>query len=214
MRPDRWAVVAESDRVQWDCEPLEHVGPLRFGMSQRKATAAMDAQGFASDASAIANFGPFGQVRVKFRKTEGASGRNGSWKTSFADALEVLLTGSLGQVDVVAYFVDSIGLTCVAVDARSGPQVTLDGIRLIGRRPSELANEIAVHLKKVGKGVEITVDGEVSHSDWGMFPRPQRAGDVLLTRAVFGRPNSWAYTTFDCIPADEWKSHRVIASSG
>ena len=80
MRPDRWAVVAESDRVQWDCEPLERVGPLRFGMSQRKATAAMDAQGFASDASAIANFGPFGQVRVKF--SPAASVRWMSWLTS------------------------------------------------------------------------------------------------------------------------------------
>jgi hypothetical protein len=37
-----------------------------------------------------------------------------------------------------------------------------------------------------------------------MYPRAQRAGDVLLTRLVFGRPNDWASTMYDCIPADEW----------
>jgi len=43
-----------------------------------------------------------------------------------------------------------------------------------------------------------------------MLPRAQRAGDAVLTRAVFGRPNAWAYTTFDCIPGDEWNSHRGL----
>src|SRR5262249_29770600 len=120
---------------------------------------------------------------------------------------------SAGQRDVVAYFVDSIGLTCIAVDARTGPQVTLDGIRLIGRRPSELAGEITAYLESTGRDIEFTPEGEVSCHEWGMLPRAQRAGDVLLTRAVFGRPNSWANTMFDCIPADEWVSHRVNGSS-
>lgn len=149
----------------------------------------MDTQGFTPDASPISNFGPHGQVRVRFNRTQPAS---------------------TGHADVVAYFVDSIGLTCIAVDARTGPQVTLHGIRLIGRRPSELAKAIAAHLANTGKRITITEDGEISHSDWGMYPRPQRVGDVLLTRAVFGRPNSWAYTTFDCIPGDEWKGLPVI----
>lgn len=138
MWSDLWPVVAESDRVQWGLEPLERVGPLRFGMGQQEATAAMSAQGFTSRAYAISNFGPFGQVRAEFRRTEGAR---------------------TGQVDVVAYFVESIGLTCVAVEARTGPQVTVDGIRLIGRRPSELSR---------------------------------------------------AYTTFDCIPGDEWNNRRGL----
>ncbi|MFF5157738.1 hypothetical protein ACFY3N_16030 [Streptomyces sp. NPDC000348] len=147
----------------------------------------MDARAFTSDAAPIEDFGPFEQTRVRFRKAD-ASGH---------------------QADVVAYFVDSIGLTCVVVDARMGPQVVLDGIRLIGRRPSELAGEISAHLEGLGRTISITPEGEISSEDWGMLPRAQRAGDVLLTRAVFGRPNSWANTAFDCIPADEWVTHRV-----
>jgi hypothetical protein len=191
MSPDRWAVAKESDRVRWDCEPLARVGPLRFGMALREAAAAMDAHGFTSDTSPIANHGPFRQLRVQFRRTDHAS---------------------TGQADVVAYFVDSIGLTCITVDARTGPQVTLDGIRLIGRRPSELASEIAEHLRDIGKTLQFTPERDISSEEWGMLPRAQRAGDALLTRAVFGRPNSWAYTMDDCIPADEWESHPVIGS--
>ncbi|WP_367325721.1 hypothetical protein [Streptomyces sp. HUAS ZL42] len=192
MWPDQWAVIAESDREQWDFEPLERVGPLQFGVSLPEAIAAMEARGFASDTSPIRNFGPFEQVRAQFRKAEAAASR----------------------VDVVAYFVDSIGLTCVVVDARTGPQVALDGIRLIGRRPSELADEISAHLEELGEVIGITPEGEISSPEWGMMPRAQRAGDVLLTRAVFGRPNSWANTMFDSIPADEWVGHCVIGSSG
>lgn len=187
MWPDQWAVTAESDRDRWDCEPLERVGPLRFGVSPQDAITAMAAQAFTSDAAPIENFGPLTQTRVRFRKA-GASG---------------------DQVDVAAYFVDSIGLTCVVVDARTGPQVVLDGIRLIGRRPSELAEEISTHLEGLGRTISITPEGEISSEEWGMLPRAQRAGDVLLTRAVFGKPNSWANTMFDCIPADEWVVHRV-----
>ncbi|MFJ8647799.1 hypothetical protein ACIRNI_16965 [Streptomyces sp. NPDC093546] len=161
-------------------------------MSLADAIAVMQAWGYTSDASPMGNFGPLEQVRAQFRKADACAGR----------------------VDVVAYFVDSIGLTCVVVDARTGPQVTLEGIRLVGRKPSELAHEISAHLEELGKAIEITPEGELSSPEWGMVPRAQRAGDVLLTRAVFGRPNSWANTMFDCIPADEWVGHRVVGSFG
>ncbi|MEU7472118.1 hypothetical protein AB0A94_26970 [Streptomyces sp. NPDC044984] len=95
------------------------------------------------------------------------------------------------------------------MDARTGPQAVLDGIRLIGRRPSELAGEISAHLEGLGRTISITPEGEISSEDRGMLPRAQRAGDVLLTRAVFGRPNSCADTASDCVPADERVAHRV-----
>jgi len=96
----------------------------------------MDAQGFTSHAYAISDFGPHGQVRAEFRTTEGAR---------------------IWQVDVVAYFVDSIGLTRVVVDARTGPQVTADGIRLIGRRPSERAATAALSALESAAGHDILV---------------------------------------------------------
>jgi hypothetical protein len=136
-------------------------------MALQEATDAMDARGFTSDTSPIADFGRLGQARAQFRRTD---------------------RPFTGQVDVVAYFVDSIGLACVTVDAGTGPQVTLDGIRLIGRRPSELASEIAEDVHDIGRTLQFTPEGEISSQEWGMLPRAQRVGDVLLTRAVLGSP--------------------------
>ncbi|MCX5363305.1 hypothetical protein OG864_31930 [Streptomyces sp. NBC_00124] len=183
MWPDPWAVVAESDRAQWDYVPLERVGPLRFGMSPQEAAVAMEAGGYASDsATEITKFARLQQLRTRFRGVD---------------------TPPYGA-DVVAYYVDSMGLTCIAVDALSGPQVTFDGIRLIGRPPSELAAELTVYLEKTGRDLEFTTEGDVGSQELGMNPRAQRAGDVLLTRLVFGRPNDWAHTLYDCVPAEEW----------
>ncbi|WP_336116506.1 hypothetical protein [Streptomyces sp. PTD9-10] len=183
MWSDPWAVVAEADRVQWRYIPLESVGPLHFGMSLKEAVATMEGLGFTSEPVRVGGrFGPHGQSAVEFRTAD---------RPAY-------------QVDVVAYEVDTLGLTCITVDARSGPQVTLDGIRLIGQTPSKLDDELRGHLDTLGLDVVITPEGDVGSGALGILPRAQRAGDVLLTRAVFGRPNDWAYTMFDCIPAEEW----------
>ncbi|MFH9859770.1 hypothetical protein [Streptomyces sp. NPDC017202] len=186
MWPDPWAVVDECDRVQWDYSPLERVGPLRFGMSVHEATAAMEAYGFTSDtASDIGTFGPFRHLRTRSRAADTPFHRNA----------------------VTAYYVGPMGLTCIAVDALSGPQVTFDGIRLVGRPPSELSAELTAYLERTGRDIEITTEGDIGSQQLGMNPRAQRAGDVLLTRLVFGRPNDWACTMHDCVPADEWHVH-------
>ncbi|MEU1788634.1 hypothetical protein ABZ553_22765 [Streptomyces sparsogenes] len=181
-----WAVVDESDRARWDYAPLERVGPLRFGMSVQDANAAMEVCGFTSDtASEIGKFGPFEHLRTRFRATDAPFYRNA----------------------ITSYYVGPMGLTCIAVDALSGPQVIFDGIRLIGRTPSELSAELTAYLEKTGRDIEITTEGDIGSQQLGMNPRAQRAGDVLLTRLVFGRPNEWANTMYDCIPADEWRVH-------
>ncbi|MFD6325241.1 hypothetical protein ACFWOL_20745 [Streptomyces sp. NPDC058442] len=183
---DSWAVVAESDRVQWDYAPLERVGPLSFGMSVEEAGIAMEACGFTSDtASGVGKFGPFEHLRTRFRAAGAPFHRDA----------------------VTAYYVGPMGLTCIAVDALTGPQVTFDGIRLIGRPPSELSAELTAHAEKTGRQIQITTGGDIGSQELGMNPRAQRAGDVVLTRLVFGRPNDWANTMFDCIPADEMLSH-------
>ncbi|MFF5969882.1 hypothetical protein ACFY64_40630 [Streptomyces collinus] len=155
-------------------------------MSVEEATIAMEACGFASDTVAeLGKFGPFKQLRTRFRA----------------------VGAPFHRVAVVAYFVGPMGLTCAAVDALTGPQVTFEGIRLIGRRPSELSAELTAYLEKTGRDIEITTGGDIGSQELGMNPRAQRAGDILLTRLVFGRPNDWANTMFDCIPADEWRWH-------
>lgn len=62
-------------------------------------------------------------------------------------------------------------------------------------------------MEKTGRDIEVTTGGDIGSQEWGMNPRAQRAGDVVLTRLVFGRPNDWANTVFDCIPADEMLGH-------
>jgi hypothetical protein len=179
-------VVAEADREQWDYAPLERVGPLRFGMSVEEAAGAMLTGGFTADTvSELGRFGPFKQLRTTFRAVD----------------------APFYRVAVVAYFVGPMGLTCVAVDALAGPQVTLEGIRLVGRPPSELSDELTAYLSDAGRNVEITPGGDIGSQELGIMPRAQRAGDVLLTRLVLGRPNNWANTMSDCIPADEMLGH-------
>jgi hypothetical protein len=179
-------VVAESGRERWDYAPLERVGPLRFGMSVEEAALAMLTRGFTSDAAAeCGRFGPFKQLRTVFR----------------------VVDAPFCRADVVAYFVGPMGLTCIAVDALTGPQVTMEGIRLVGRPPSELSGELTAYLSGTNMNVEITPGGDIGSQDLGIMPRAQRAGDVLLTRLVFGKPNDWANTMSDCVPADEMLGH-------
>ncbi|MFJ1927858.1 MULTISPECIES: hypothetical protein [unclassified Streptomyces] len=174
--------MAEADRERWDYTPLERVGPLRFGMSVEEATGAMLTRGCTADAVVeLGTFGPFKQLRTRFRRADAP------WY----------------HADVVTYYVGPMGLTCIAVDALSGPQVIYEGIRLVGRPPSELSDELTAHLLSTDRSVEITPGGDIGSQDLGIMPRVQRAGDVLLTRLVFGRPNDWANTMSDCVPADE-----------
>ncbi|MGR6999855.1 hypothetical protein ACU686_20100 [Yinghuangia aomiensis] len=120
---DSWAAAADSDRELWDYAPQERVGPLRFGMSVEGATSAMLACGFTSDtASELGKFGPFPQLRTRFRAVD----------------------TPIHRADVVAYYVGPMGLTCIAIDALTGPQVTLEGIRLVGRPPSEVSDELTI----------------------------------------------------------------------
>ncbi|MFB4280735.1 hypothetical protein ACBJ59_35980 [Nonomuraea sp. MTCD27] len=185
MLHDLWTVVDESDRAQWDYAPLERVGPLRFGMSLQEAVVVMEARGYTSEVSPVGEVGPFEQLCTRFRAVGAPTYRE----------------------DTVGYYVGPMGLTCITVDALSGPQVSFDGIRLVGRPPSELSADLSAYLEKTGREVRFTPEGDVGSEELGIYPRAQRAGDVLLTRLVFGRPNDWANTMFDCIPADEWRIH-------
>ncbi|MFF4342261.1 hypothetical protein ACFY00_20305 [Kitasatospora sp. NPDC001540] len=182
--------VPEEDRLQWDAAPMERVGPLRFGADRAAAVAAMAEQGYEARDGGARYAEPV-ETRVDFRRP---GVRPASLTGAAADVpVDV-------PVEVTAWFVEGLGLTCVAVDALAGPQVTLEGIRLIGRPPSELALETAAHLLARDGLVQYTPEGEVSDRDWGMLPHPQRAGDRLLTGAVFGRPHARAGTMYDCVP--------------
>ncbi|MFF5333615.1 hypothetical protein [Streptomyces sp. NPDC013181] len=71
------------------------------------------------------------------------------------------LTGAWGSA-VDCYFDDQGSLAYVQVDGRSGPQVTCEGIRLIGRVPSELAQEMQDHVVRHDLGLLFGPTGDFS----------------------------------------------------
>lgn len=164
-------VVAESDRMQWSYVPRERVGPLYFGMSTREAIDVMGKLRFASGhAEPSEKIGPLKRDRIRFRRPEPPH----------------------RGVDITVYFVESLGATCIVVDALTGPQVILDSVRLVGCKPSDLSDELTAYLDGRGMDIEITTQGDVGSEPLGILPRAQRAGDVLLTRVVFGRNDGCA----------------------
>lgn len=173
-----WHVLTEAEREQWRYTPSVGVGPLRFGMSHDEAAEALS--GFAASVSvAHRDFG---------RPT----------KAEFRNAC-VPAHG----VAVTAYYARSEGLFCVVVGARYGPQVTLDGIRLVGRVPSRLEEQFLGYVLERGIAPQYTPEGDPASDDLGIVMRVQRAGDIVLSRPVFAVVRERANTLWDCVPYDE-----------
>ncbi|WP_405996094.1 hypothetical protein [Streptomyces sp. NBC_00986] len=178
-----WSVVDDAERAQWNFVPFETVGPLRFGMSVEEVATAMSAQDFASTHSSMSR--PHGALvqQVGFRSKDAPQ---------YAEA-------------VTAYCRKSGDLAAVAVDALFGPQVSLDGLRLVGRVPSELTGQLHGYSEVRGMVPTVSVEGDAVSEQLGLLVRAQRAGDILLSRAFFVADfQDWAYTVHDCVPADEW----------
>ncbi|MEU8371353.1 hypothetical protein [Micromonospora tulbaghiae] len=108
---------------------------------------------------------------------------------------------------VTAYFGSSEGLFCVVVDARHGPQVTLDGIRLVGRVPSQLEKRFLRYMLARGIAPQYAPEGDPGSGDLGIVMRVQRVGDVVLSRPVFAVVRGRANTLWDCVPYDELCVH-------
>jgi hypothetical protein len=108
---------------------------------------------------------------------------------------------------VTTYYNESKTLACVAIDAMHGPQVTMDGLRLTGRVPSELRQQFEDYVAAHGIGLFISSQADPGSEELGLVLRAQRAEDVLLTRPVFVA-GEWAYRCGDAsegpIPKEEW----------
>ncbi|MEU7046761.1 hypothetical protein AB0A77_37760 [Streptomyces varsoviensis] len=185
MYTDLWTVIDDADRDQWEYTPLETVGPLRFGISPDEADARMTEAGFTSR---LIEMHPWNnqrsQHKAEFRKAKGREPH---------------------QTDVTAYYVEGIGLTCIVVDGLSGPKVSFDGMQLVGRTPSQLMNEFGTYLAERDMGVTFTPWGDIANKELGFVPGVQRAGDILLTRVIFAKPDDRiVYTLDDIIPGEAW----------
>ncbi|WP_405654161.1 hypothetical protein [Streptomyces sp. NBC_00019] len=178
-----WSVVDDAERAQWSFVPFETVGPLRFGMSIEEVATFMGAQGFTSTQSSMT-------------RPHGALVQQAGFRSKDAPLYEEAVT---------AYCRASGDLAAVAVDALCGPQVCIDGLRLIGRAPSEIADQLHEYAQDHGSVPTFSVEGDALSEELGLLVRAQRAGDILLSRAFFvANFQDWAYTLHDCIPADEW----------
>lgn len=173
-----WHVLTEAEREQWTYTPSVGVGPLRFGMSHDEAAEALPA--FAAS------------VSVAHRDVDRPT------KAEFRNAC-----GPAHATAVTAYFGSSEGLFCVVADARNGPQVTLDGIRLVGRVPSRLEEQLMSYMLARGIAPQYAPTGDPASDDLGIVMRVQRAGDVVLSRPVLAVVRERANTLWDCVPYDE-----------
>ncbi|MCF2530348.1 hypothetical protein [Yinghuangia soli] len=177
-----WSVVDESGRAQWHYMPGEAVGPLRFGMSRDSVCALLEERGFVADVlQSHIGHGPL-RHQTNFHAANARSRRTA----------------------LTAYHTEADVLSCVAVDALRGPQVSLGSIRLVGRRPSIVADEFFAYAQEHGLQAGCSVEGDPESDELGILLRAQRAGDILLTRAFFARYDSWAYTMYDSVPGAEW----------
>ncbi|MET9771384.1 hypothetical protein AB0H47_17655 [Streptomyces globisporus] len=184
MDMNGWAVLEDSKREQWGYVPRQLVGPLVFGVDRREAVAVMAGHGFAAEEREIDRWSPQrAQWRVEF-------GRMGSDKHRPA---------------VKSYFVEGVGLTCVLVDGIRGPQVTCEGIRLIGRVPSELDSEMEACAVERGLGIMYCLSGDLCWPGFEFDRGGQRAGDAVVSWASFFNTGEIAGTSWDITPAEVWR---------
>ncbi|MGW1538338.1 hypothetical protein [Streptomyces aureus] len=160
----------DSERAQWTLTPFERVGPLRFGMSLEAVATEMEAAAFVGKEAPMSRSGALvGQ-------------------TCFHPK------GKLSPLHAVTAYTRQTGeLAAVAVDALRGPQVTIDGMRLIGQVPSQLEDRFDEYTQARGPEFRISVGGEPNIGRTGLMVRAQRARDILLTRVFFtGHFDDWA----------------------
>ncbi|WP_405983816.1 hypothetical protein [Streptomyces sp. NBC_00872] len=183
MDTDYWAVLADSEREQWGYVPRRTVGPLSFGVDRRDVMATMEKHGFAAKETEIERWNPQrAQWRVEFRRAASDERRPA----------------------VKCYFVEGVGLTSVLVDGLRGPQVTCEGIRLIGRVPSELSAEMEAWALKRGEGIWYGPTGDLGWPGFEFDRGAQRAGDTVVSWAVFFDTGEIADTSWDINPEEVW----------
>jgi hypothetical protein len=78
------------------------------------------------------------------------------------------------RTPVTTYFRQPDSLFCVAVDALCGPQVTTDGIRLVGRVPSELNDGIFEYAASQGLEAGFLPSGDYGVEEFGFMTKVGR----------------------------------------
>lgn len=182
MSEDCRVTLADAEREVWEHTPYEAVGPLRFGVGREEAVDVMAELGFTSSERQIVHF-TRKEWCVEFRRSV-SGGRRPAVK---------------------AYFNDPVGMTCLLVDGLCGPQVTCEGIRLIGRVPSELDAELEARAEEEGRGIWFSPSGDLGWPEYGFDRGSQCAGDSVVSWASFHNTMGIAGTSHDITPREVWE---------
>ncbi|MFF7213596.1 hypothetical protein ACFZAU_24170 [Streptomyces sp. NPDC008238] len=173
-----WPVLPDTERDQWVYLPGRTLGPLRMDMHREEVIAALAAHGFTTQPD---GYSP-GWDPVRFVK-EGAP---------------------LRQASVDCYFYTDGELAYVQVDGRLGPQVTCEGIQLIGRVPSELAQEMEAHATRYDTGLRGSLTGDFFCDGFQLELGAQRVGDRVVSWALFFVSGDDHSNTRDNAPRTVW----------
>ncbi|MGW2354243.1 hypothetical protein [Actinacidiphila glaucinigra] len=178
MDMDIWPVLPDTERDQWNHLPGRTLGPLRMDMHREEVITALAAHGFTAKSD---GYSP-GWDPVCFAKED----------------------SPLSQATVECYFSTDGEPAYVQVDGRLGPQVTCEGIRLIGRVPSQLAQEMETHAMGHDIGVRYSPTGDFSCDGLQLELGAQRAGDHAVSWALFFISGDDHSTTRDNAPKAVW----------
>ncbi|MFF2616558.1 hypothetical protein [Kitasatospora sp. NPDC058046] len=171
--PGPWTVRPERERPQWECVPLERVGPLRFEMTPEQVSAALGGE----TASSRGIYHPFPAGTP--------------WATQGDPEEERLVEERFEAAGVRAHYSgweQGRGPLLVAVTAlgRSGPQILLDGIPLVGRPVTAVEADIVRYIADNDLGLRLPVSGDMEIYGLGVFVRAARVGDAAISEARLG----------------------------
>ncbi|MFG2823337.1 hypothetical protein ACGFX4_28400 [Kitasatospora sp. NPDC048365] len=171
--PGPWPVRPERDRPRWECVPLVGVGPLRFGMTPEQVSAALGGE----TASSRGTYHPYPAGSL--------------WEDQGDPAEEWLVEERFEAAGVRVHYPwweQGRGPFLGAVTAlgRSGPQVLLDGIPLVGRPVTAVEADIGRYLTDNDLGLRLLVSGDQEIYGLGVTVRAARVGDSVISEARLG----------------------------
>ena len=181
----RGGSLSEAERLAWSFTPFERVGPLEFGMTHEQVRAAV-----------------IGSLRLTMYK--GSAG-NEEWADLWLERQD---HWRFSGPAVTVYYDQSVGLAGIAVNALRGPQLTHEGLRLVGQTPSRLEDAFADYVVADGAELRYSQRGDPCAPHLGLVLRAQRAGDFVLSRPVMVA-TAWADYCWDTegpIPTREWQT--------
>ncbi|MYV43017.1 hypothetical protein GT030_30180 [Streptomyces sp. SID1328] len=178
MDTGMWPTLPDAERDQWVYLPGQTLGPLRMDMHRKEVVATLAAHGFATQ----------------------SDGRIGGW-----DFIHFAKEGSpVIKAAVECYFHEDGELAYVLVDGRFGPQVACEGIRLIGRVPSQLAQEMEDYAIEHDTGIRFSYGGDCFCDGFQLEIGAQRASDHVVSWALFFIAEGDPSLPRDAAPAAIW----------